>query len=210
MPAEPKSKRVVAFIDGQNLFYAAAKSFGYTFPNFDPRLLAEAVASRFPDWVLAQVRFYTGIHDPKVNPFWHHFWTAKLGAMGHNGVHTCSRQLRYSRETVALPDGTQKSVRVGHEKGIDLRIGLDLVRLVREDELDVALVFSQDQDLQEAVEEARSIAHSQNRWFKPASAFPNSPTSTSPRGIDRTDWIKVDKATYDQCLDPADYRPKKS
>jgi hypothetical protein len=52
MPAEPKSKRVVAFIDGQNLFYAAAKSFGYTFPNFDPRLLAEAVASRFPDWVL--------------------------------------------------------------------------------------------------------------------------------------------------------------
>jgi hypothetical protein len=113
--------------------------------------------------------------------------------MGHNGVHTCSRQLRYSRETVALPDGTQKSVRVGHEKGIDLRIGLDLVRLVREDELDVALVFSQDQDLQEAIEEARSIAHSQNRWFKPASAFPNSPTSTSQRGIDRTDWIKVDK-----------------
>jgi mRNA interferase HigB len=29
MPAEPPVKRVVAFVDGQNLFYAAKKAFGY-------------------------------------------------------------------------------------------------------------------------------------------------------------------------------------
>jgi hypothetical protein len=28
------------------------------------------------------------------------------------------------------------------------------------------------------------------------------------RGIDRTDWIRIDRATYDSCLDRMDYRPK--
>jgi hypothetical protein len=29
-----------------------------------------------------------------------------------------------------------------------------------------------------------------------------------PRGINGTDWIKIDRATYDACLDARDYRPK--
>lgn len=29
-------------------------------------------------------------------------------------------------------------------------------------------------------------------------------------GINKTDWVKIDRATYDQCLDPRDYRPKPS
>ena len=41
MPAEPSVKRTVAFFDGQNLFHAAKKAFGHTFPNFDPLKLAE-------------------------------------------------------------------------------------------------------------------------------------------------------------------------
>jgi hypothetical protein len=35
MPQEPQRKRVVSFIDGQNLFYAAREAFGYTYPNYD-------------------------------------------------------------------------------------------------------------------------------------------------------------------------------
>jgi len=37
-------------------------------------------------------------------------------------------------------------------------------------------------------------------------AFPSSPTSRNRRGIDRTDWIPIDRATYDACLDRRDYR----
>ncbi len=33
--------------------------------------------------------------------------------------------------------------------------------------------------------------------------------STSTDGIYRTDWVKIDRATYDSCIDPRDYRPKK-
>ncbi len=42
---EPPLKGTVAFLDGQNLFYAAKKAFGYRFPNYDPKALAERVAS---------------------------------------------------------------------------------------------------------------------------------------------------------------------
>jgi hypothetical protein len=67
-------------------------------------------------------------------------------------------------------------------------------------------VLSQDQDLSEVADEIRVIAREQNRWIKLACAFPSSPTSRNRRGIDKTDWIRIDRATYEACLDLRDYR----
>ena len=39
---EPAIKRAIAFVDGQNLFYAAKEAFGYTYPNYDPDSLVSA------------------------------------------------------------------------------------------------------------------------------------------------------------------------
>ena len=78
--------------------------------------------------------------------------------------------------------------------------------LAREQLYDVAVVFSQDQDLSEAADEIKLIAGEQKRWIKIACAYPSSPTSKNTRGINQTDWIKIDRATYDACLDPRDYR----
>jgi uncharacterized LabA/DUF88 family protein len=74
----------------------------------------------------------------------------KLAMMGRHGIHVCSHELHYHNETVALPDGTSVTVPIGQEKGIDVRIALDIARLAASDAYDVALVFSQDQDLAEA------------------------------------------------------------
>ena len=76
-------------------------------------------------------------------------------------------------------------------------------------EYDVALIFSQDQDLSEVADEIRSISVDQDRWIKVACAFPSSPTSRNKRGINGTEWIRIERRTYDACTDPADYRPKK-
>lgn len=35
---------------------------------------------------------------------------------------------------------------------------------------------------------------------------PFGPTTRNRRGINKTDWIRIDRATYDTCLDPRDYR----
>jgi hypothetical protein len=60
MPPEPAIKRGVAFVDGQNLFFAARQAFGYTYPNYDFPSLAAAVCAA-NGWQLDQARFYTGL-----------------------------------------------------------------------------------------------------------------------------------------------------
>jgi len=128
--------------------------------------------------------------------------------MGRQGIHVYSRSLRYRNKTVRLPDGTEHTFLTGEEKGIDVRIALDVIRMAHGQEYEVALIFSQDQDLSEVADEIRAIAHEQDRWIKVACAFPSSPTSRNRRGINRTDWIRIDRDTYDACLDRRDYRSK--
>lgn len=207
MPDEPDKKRAIAFIDGQNLFHAAKHAFGHTHPNYDVAALAQAVC-RQQGWGLWEVRFYTGVHTIRDNAFWHHYWSAKLAVMGTRGVKIFKRPLKYRNQAVVLPDGNTTVVSVGQEKGIDVRIALDMVRLARENAYDVALLFSQDQDLSEAVDEVRQISIEQARWIKVACAFPASPTLDNKRGVNRTEWILLDQALYDACLDPGDYRKK--
>jgi uncharacterized LabA/DUF88 family protein len=208
MPAEPAIKRTTAFVDGQNVFYAAKEAFGYTYPNYDVKALAEALC-RQQGWQLDHTRFYTGIPHPQDHARWHHFWMAKLRTMSWQGTYVYSRPLRYRNQSVELPNGTVQTVLVGEEKGIDVRIALDVIRFAYESACDVLLIFSQDQDLSEVADEVRRVARLQQRWLKMACAFPSSPTSRNSRGINNTDWIKIDRATYDRCLDPRDYRPKK-
>ncbi len=206
MPQEPVEKRAVSFFDGQNLFWHAKDAFGHHHPNYDPVKLAAAVCAA-KGWSSVGVHFYTGVPQVEHSPMWHGYWTRRLTAMRRAGVKVTTRTLRYRNERVRLPDGTEHDVPVQREKGIDLRLGLDVVRLARNDELDVTVVFSQDQDLAEVAYEVRDISRSQGRWLKIVSAFPHGDQATSVRGINHTDWFRMDRAFYDDCLDPRDYRP---
>ena len=208
MPAEPTTKRAIAFIDGQNLFHAAREAYGYTFPNYNVVALSKTVCER-NGWKLEQVRFYTGIPDPQDDPFWHQFWTNKLLFMSREGVQTFSRPLRYRNRRVRLPDGSEYTYTTGEEKGVDVRIALDVIRMAHRRQYDVALIFSQDQDLSEVADEIRLIAKEQSRWIKMACAFPVSPAARNRRGINGTDWVRIDRTTWESCLDPRDYRPRK-
>lgn len=205
VPSEPAVKRTIAFVDGQNLFHAVREAFGYTYPNYDVLALAGAVC-RAQGWTLAETRFYTGVPDPADNASWHHFWVHKLAALGRQNVWVFSRPLRYRTRTVTLPGGSVHSFRAGEEKGVDVRIAVDVIRLALRQAYDVALIFSQDQDLSEVAEEIRLIAREQARWIKVACAFPASANYRNRRGVDRTDWLRIDRATYDACLDRRNYR----
>ncbi len=207
MPVEPTLKRVHAFFDGQNVFYAAKNAFGYTWPNHDPIRLGASICHS-QGWELQKTYYYTGYPSGQDDPFWNHFWTAKLAHLGKVGVQTFSRPLKYRNQTVHLPGGGTTTVLVGSEKGIDVRLALDVVSAVRANLCDVALIFSQDQDLSEVADEVRAISKEQNRWIKIACVFPVSPTYSNTRGINGTDWIKIDRQTFDKCIAPKDYRPK--
>jgi uncharacterized LabA/DUF88 family protein len=207
MAKEPAFIRAVAFFDGQNLFHSAKHAFGYSFPNFDPVKLAQKVCEDH-GWQNSGVRFYTGIPDASDKPLWNHFWTAKGAQMGREGVHVFTRPLKYRNQRITLPDGTEHSFLDGNEKGIDVRIALDVIRMALKQEFDVAILFCRDQDLSEVADEIRIIAQEQQRWIKMVSAFPSSPAH-KVRGINHTDWIRIDRHAYDACIDKRDYRPKK-
>jgi uncharacterized LabA/DUF88 family protein len=207
MPVEPAVKRAIAFVDGQNLFHNARLAFGYTHPNYDVQKLAQAVCTRH-GWTLERVHFYTGVPSATDNPFWNGFWSNKLAIMGRRGVQVYSRPLVYRNKTIHVPNFGNYTFPSGEEKGIDVRLALDALDAAHRDQFDVALIFSQDQDLSELASLVRLVANFQQRWIKIASAYLDSSTVSNRRGINRTDWCPIDKATYDACLDPRDYRPK--
>ena len=109
-------------------------------------------------------------------------------------------------KTIRLPDGEKVSCRVGEEKGIDVRLALDVVRYAVTGEYDVAVILSQDQDFTEVASEVRAISRKQKRWSKVASAYPVGSGTRDRRGIDRTDWISIDREMYHRCIDGRDYR----
>jgi len=200
----------MAFFDVQNLFRHAKDAFqvvpgdGYHHPNFDPRKLHGKVSEKL-GFQSTLTRFYTGIPPQSESEMWSGYWSNRVLGLKRSGVFVETRKLRYHNEE--MPDGTIK--KVPQEKGIDIRISLDLVRCTRKKEFDVAIIFSQDQDLSEAVIEVKEIAKEQGRSIRIVSAFPKSAIASSSRGIDRTDWFPFDKAFYDACIDPRDYRPAK-
>jgi uncharacterized LabA/DUF88 family protein len=128
MPTEPLVKRAVTFIDGQNLYHSVRESFGYTYPNYDVVALSRSICQT-KGWELAQVRFYTGVPDKSDDRFWNHFWVAKLRVMSWQKIHIYSHSLRYRNRIVKLPDGTEYTFLAGEEKGIDVRMAIDTIRM---------------------------------------------------------------------------------
>ena len=99
----------------------------------------------------------------------------------------------------------------GQEKGVDVSLAIDLIRLTYEQQYDVAILVSQDWDFGPAVKLARQIGASEGRGLSFESWFPYEPGgSRSKRGVPSTTWGHIDRPTYDSWNDPRDFRPAKS
>jgi len=207
--APPAVVHAVGFIDGQNLYRHAKDAFGHHHPNYDPVKLLNAVC-KARGWQPAGTRFYTGVPVQERQPMWHAYWSSRLLSMRRAGVIVFSRAIRYRTEEISLPDGTMYEVDTAQEKGVDVRLAVDVMRLAIAKQYDVAVIFSQDQDLVEVAEEIRHISMNDGRWLKVVSAFPSGSKASFKRGIDKTDWFKMDETFYNQCIDPHDYRPASS
>ena len=65
---------------------------------------------------------------------------------------------RVQKFDLSRPFSCWRTLRKRGEKGIDVRIALDVIGKAVRDEYDVAIIFSQDQDLSEVADEIRTIA----------------------------------------------------
>ena len=191
--------RTIVFIDGQNLYHLAKNAWQtadpnspYAWPSYDVEKLADALVSRLPGRVLTEIRFYTGVPDPKrgaTQAFWHGFWSNKLRMMRNRGVFVYTGRVGSG----------------GQEKGVDVSLALDLVEATYEQRYEAAIIVSQDWDFGPAIQFAKRIAQTQGRRLTFESSFPLG-SGRSKRGVPGTMWVHIDKETYDKCLDLRDYR----
>ena len=194
--------RTVVLFDGQNLYHLAKNAWApipavpgspYGYPSYDVQKLAQVLVDRLPGRVLAQIRFYTGVPAPNhggKQAFWHGFWNNKLRYLGSRGIYVYRGRINPG----------------GQEKGVDVCLAVDLVELAYDRSYEAAIIVSQDWDFGPAVRLCRRVAGSQERSVTFESAFPYRAGAVSPRGVPGTTWVHIDKALYDSCNDPTDYR----
>ena len=65
MPHEPPAIRVVAFVDGQNLFHSAREAFGYTYPNYDVGL--KRMVARFSCHHANRTPLFSGVFRNRIS-----------------------------------------------------------------------------------------------------------------------------------------------
>jgi hypothetical protein len=126
--------------------------------------------------------------------------------MGRTGVQIVTRPLKRRELRVCLEGIVNFDKRIPRlvEKGIDLKIGLDMVRLARNNTYDVAILFSRDGDLVEAVNEVQSIALEQKRIVKIECAYPVA-LGVIARPLHKTTPREITKLIYDPCIDVFPY-----
>ena len=125
---------------------------------------------------------------------------------------TCERD--YNDEEIEFTDDDGKARKlikeIQREKGIDVRIALDMVDLAYHGEYDIAVLFSQDRDLTKAVKTLHKIREELGRWIIIENAFCYS--TDLPGGckigiMKDIPWFHITREIYDACIDPNYYRP---
>lgn len=131
----------MVFIDAQNMYRGARRAFGLEgqpghYGNFRPIALARFL-TQGSDRELVQARIYTGVPTPKNDQVGNAITQRRMAAWIADNpglIQVFPRPLRY--------DGPR-----GREKGIDVELAIDIVRMAIDDEYDIAILASADHDL---------------------------------------------------------------
>jgi uncharacterized LabA/DUF88 family protein len=189
--------RAMCFFDGRNLLGSAKIAFGCD-QDADPGKLANAICEK-QGWRCAGVNYYQGSPDPVRQPVLSSHWGRRRSQLKGSGVSVFDRRVRYLDQEQVLPDGTSQTITTVKEKGVDVRMALDVFELALDNSFDIAVLFCRDQDLSELASSIRRLSLWQDRPIRLASAFPTSEANRL-NGIYGTQWLEIDQAMYESCL----------
>ena len=144
-------KRAFVFIDGGNFYF---KLKDLTFRLNDKYSLLDFNFRKFAEWLvrpnnLIEIRYYIGaVKREHNNPKSEKLYADQQKLIGklqqQNIIITLGQLIRH-------PDKTY------HEKGVDVRLAVEMIRFARRNKYDIAYLVSSDTDLVAAVEEVQSI-----------------------------------------------------
>ena len=197
--------RVVLFIDAQNAYMGAQRSF-HTGPRYhtdgqvDPKALGDLICSRPPPGhtrVLGEVRIYTGRPDSTKDPKTYGAHMRQCEAWERSGAVVVPRTLRYPG------DWPQRRA---EQKGVDVELAIDFIAGTIDRSYDVGVIFSTDTDLRPAIEFVATRFKQYPRAEAVAWRGPGSNRALKARG-ERETWVHY--LNYDDYLsvrDHTDYR----
>lgn len=147
--------RVAVFLDYQNVQGSARRCFhpadapGHV-GQVDPVAVAELLVDRrLRESELIDVRIYRGRPSPDRQP--------AAAAANDRQAARWAEDPRVTLIRRPLKYRTENGVLVAQEKGVDVALAVDLVRLATTKAFDVAILFSRDTDLVPALETVRSL-----------------------------------------------------
>lgn len=188
--------RVTVFIDWQNVYGSARRTFHrphdpYVDGQVDPVRLATWLTHRNADQELHQVRVYRELPDSTRQPASYGANERQAAAWSASGVTVVRRPLMYPRgwPDMSLPGDRPR------EKGIDVALAIDFVRLAIEDSYDVGILISGDTDLNRRSKPCGTTAAQPGRVPRqrpgpaPTRTAPGWPWWAGASGV--TGWITV-------------------
>lgn len=193
--------RVAVFIDYQNLYMQARRSFGAlpaagVVGQVDPSKLGRLLASRIGSGAaLDQIRVYRGLPDATRDPRGNTASRAQNDAWRRRDprVRVLTRPLRY-------PRGYPRSRPL--EKGVDVLLAVDFVQLAAQGRYDIGVLVSQDTDLIPALEAVAGLGGPQCQVAAWAAA--GSPRRLRVPGVPV--WCHyLSSIDYAAVADPRDY-----
>ncbi|MEK7077646.1 MAG: NYN domain-containing protein [Patescibacteria group bacterium] len=145
--------RVIVFIDGNNFYYKlrdiiSGKSEIFKLIDFNYQEFSENLTK---DNVLVEVRYYIGA--VKRQDGQNKEKSEKLYANQQKLL----AKLQQQNIPAILGNLIQHPDKSFHEKGVDVRIAVEMIRLAHKNKYDIAYLLSSDTDLVPAVEEVRSL-----------------------------------------------------
>jgi uncharacterized LabA/DUF88 family protein len=215
--ASDAGARVMAFIDGQNLYKRCRELFGH--PLCHPHLLAEWLAGPRTGSPVA-TRYYTGRPNPNVpgEKTKARNLDRRLSVIRKTGVTVVHRPLRYHWDwghQTALPKpgpGVPSQTVTLHpwqrpqEKGIDLVMALDVIEFVLGNHCDVAIIVSLDRDLHEIPLAIRNLRGLINRPVRLEAAVPVPGGRRAPKVLPGFDFThQITPQVFGKIRDDTDY-----
>ena len=148
-----KSYKVIVFLDGNNFYYKmkdmtsmkteVVKLLDFKYNDFSQNLIKGDT--------LIEIRYYVGSVKRQAGPDKQK--SEKLYANQQKLI----AKLQKQKVAVILGNLIQHPDKSFHEKGVDVRLAVEMIRLARENKYDVAYLISSDTDLVPAVEEVHSF-----------------------------------------------------
>lgn len=148
-----------AFIDYQNTYRLLKDREGFCLLSLRMGALVTELIESVGEKSMPTHRAFSGIHSADVDPESRIRRLKQFCALRHQeGIEVYARDYAYRKNA----EGYLES----REKGIDVRLGCEVVAAAATGKIDGALIWSADQDLSEAIDIAKELAASMGRQFK--------------------------------------------